>query len=395
MNLSQTQKEILVISHKYPPSIGGMQKHCYELVEGLGGKLKIHRLIQTKGISKLWFFLTVVGKAKKMLKANSDISMIYVNDGLMAFVLTRLMRRTKVPMVATIHGLDVVFPMGFYQRWVKSTLSSYSAIIAVSKATKEECVSRGIPSEKVFMVKNGYSPPAPRKADLSIIKQKLQSEYNLDAEGKQIIISIGRGVRRKGFSWFIRSVMTKLPEKVCYLIIGPETNTKPLKRLKSLLPQKLFNKIVLFAGLAVDEIEIERAIRELNLGHRVQRVSNLTNDQLTALIQLADLSVMPNLPVKGDFEGFGLVALEASSNGTLLVGAGIEGITTAIEDGVNGILLPSQETEIWVRKVTALLSDEARLKSLSEEFQRNTLSHSFSWEQMVQEYYDIFVQAGK
>ena len=161
------------------------------------------------------------------------------------------------------------------------------------------------------------------------------------------------------------------------------------------MPKGLFNKIVLFAGLAVDEIEIEKAIEELGLGHRVKRVSNLTNEELTALFQLADLSVMPNLNVEGDFEGFGLVALEAASNGTLLVGARIEGITTAIEDGVNGILIPSQSESLWVEKIKSLLKDEVGLKNLSEEFQKNTLSHSFSWEKMVQAYYDIFVEVSK
>ncbi len=183
---------------------------------------------------------------------------------------------------------------------------------------------------------------------------KLKNDFGFDPKGKKIIISIGRGVRRKGFSWFIRQVMTKLPDDVCYLIIGPKTNTVPLKRLKNWLPKSLFDKIVLFAGLAVDEIEIERAIEELKLASRVKRISNLSNAELTALIQLADLSVMPNVKVEGDFEGFGLVALEAASNGTLLVGAGIEGITTAIENGVNGILLPSENASIWVDKIQEL-----------------------------------------
>ena len=238
--MSESQKEILVISHKYPPSIGGMQKHCYELVGGLEEKLKVHRLIQTAGSSKLWFFATVVAKAKKLLRDNSNISMIYVNDGLMAFVLTRLLKHTKIPMVVTIHGLDVVFPIGFYQRWVKSTLSRYDAIIAVSQATKEECISRGIPSEKIYMVKNGFAPPAPSKPDTSAIIDKLRSNFNFETRGKKIIISIGRGVRRKGFSWFIRCVMTKLPEEVCYLIIGSKNQYSFLKTIKDLVAKGSF-----------------------------------------------------------------------------------------------------------------------------------------------------------
>ena len=386
---------MLVISHKFPPSIGGMQKHCYELVEGLESKVKIHRLIQTAGISKPWFFLTVVRRAKKILQNHPTISMIYVNDGLMAFVLTRLMKYTQVPMVATIHGLDVVFPMKFYQKWVKNTLSRYRAIIAVSKATQKECVQRGVPTEKVFMVQNGYEPPAVTKRDPALIIERLKNDFGFDPNRKKIIISIGRGVRRKGFSWFIREVMTKLSDDVCYLIIGPKSDTNSLRKLKKLLPTRLYNYLVLFAGLAVDEVEIEESISQLKLSDRVKRISGLSNEELGALIQLADLSVMPNLQVVGDFEGFGLVALEAASNGTLLVGAGIEGITTAIKDGENGILLPSGAAAVWVDKITELLSDEALLNELSTQYQQNTLAHSFSWERMAQEYYEVFMQVSK
>lgn len=382
--------EILVISHKYPPSIGGMQKHCFELVEGLDKQTKVHRLIQTAGISKLWFFITAVGKARKILKSNPEISLIYVNDGLMAFVLTSLMKYTDVPMIATIHGLDVVFPLAFYQKWVREKLSKYAAIIAVSEATKQECFKRGLSKDRVFMVKNGFEPAQDSPKDLAIIREKLKTVHGFNAENKKIIVSIGRGVRRKGFSWFVRNVMIDLPENVCYLIIGPRANTGQIRFLRNILPAPLFNNLVLFAGLSIDEVEIEKAVTELSLQDRVKRISNLTYEELNALIQLADISVMPNVKVEGDFEGFGLVALEAVSNGTLCIASGIEGITSAVENDKNGILLESENKEAWVARIGDLVREPEELKSLSEKYKSFNLEHSFSWSKMVDEYYHIF-----
>ncbi|MEP4533075.1 MAG: glycosyltransferase family 4 protein [Cyclobacteriaceae bacterium] len=386
------QPEILVISHKFPPSIGGMQKHCYELVEGISKKTKVHRLIQTEGISKIGFFLTVVAKARRILKANPNISLIYVNDGLMAFVLSKLLKHTKVPMVATIHGLDVVFPMKFYQNWVRNKLAKYAGIIAVSEATENECLDRGLERERVFMVKNGFEPETMEKRDLSHIREKLKSDYQVNLDGKKVIVSIGRGVKRKGFSWFIRNVVKNLPEDVCYLMIGPSANTKQIRLLRSILPASLFEKIVLFAGLAVDDVEIEAAIKELCLDDRVKRISGLKYSELNDLVRSADISVMPNLSIPGDFEGFGLVALEAVSNGTLCIAAGIEGITTAIEDGKNGVLLESRNPEIWKNKIESFLDKPDELIALSGQYQKYNLEHSFSWSQMVDAYYDIFVK---
>lgn len=391
----ENKPEILVISHKYPPSIGGMQKHCFELVEGVSQKTLVHRLIQTEGVSKLWFFLTVVGQARKLLLRNPNIGLIYVNDGLMAFVLTRLLKYTNVPMVVTIHGLDIVFPMAFYQKWIKTTLTKYAAIIAVSEATKNECILRGLDESKVLMVKNGYEPSAEKLLDLSLIREKLRQTYGFETEGKRIIVSIGRGVRRKGFSWFINHVITKLPSDVCYLIIGPKSNVGQINYLRKYLPSSLFEKLVLFAGLGVDELEIQQAIENHQLHERVKRISNLTYLELNALIQLADLSVMPNVSIAGDFEGFGLVALEAVSNGTLCVAAGIEGITTAIEDGKNGILLESGNAEMWKEEIETLLGDKEKLNALALQYQKYNLEHSYSWNQMVDAYFDIFVRTAK
>lgn len=382
--------EILIISHKFPPSIGGMQKHCFELTEGLKKRARVHLLIQTSDISKLVFFFGVVAKAKRLLKENPSINLIYVNDGLMAFVLTRLLKDLRVPIVATIHGLDIVFPMSFFQRWIRKYLVKYAAVIAVSEATRTACLERGLPPETTFTVKNGFEPGVQRLAREEEIIQKLLDVHHVDVREKKVIISIGRGVKRKGFSWFIRNVFPRLDQDTVYLMVGPPANVRLITWLGKILPKSLFEKLVLFAGLATDEPEIEQTIADLGLANRVKRISGLNNLEVQQIIGLADLSVMPNLRVAGDFEGFGLVALEAAANGTLVVASGIEGITSAIEHNKNGILLESGQSDEWVRTIDYLLQNPAILASKTREFQQYTLTHSFSWDQMTDAYFAIF-----
>ena len=107
--------EILVISHKYPPSIGGMQTHCFKLVQSLQKNHQVHELIWKSNYPKVFFFLTTVIRALWILRKNKNIDAIYVNDGLMALVCTPLLFLTKVPMTVTIHGLDINFPSSLYQ----------------------------------------------------------------------------------------------------------------------------------------------------------------------------------------------------------------------------------------------------------------------------------------
>ncbi|MEJ0072837.1 MAG: glycosyltransferase [Candidatus Saccharibacteria bacterium] len=54
---------------------------------------------------------------------------------------------------------------------------------------------------------------------------------------------------------------------------------------------------------------------------------------LYALYNASDLFVMPNIPVANDIEGFGLVATEASSCGTPVIGSDLEGIKDAVTVG--------------------------------------------------------------
>ena len=49
--------EVLFITHKYPPSIGGMEKQSYELINGFAKIHKVHTLVYDNESSKVKFLL--------------------------------------------------------------------------------------------------------------------------------------------------------------------------------------------------------------------------------------------------------------------------------------------------------------------------------------------------
>lgn len=382
--------EILVISHKYPPSIGGMQKQCYELVKGLKQNNTVHELIHAHGTSKLGFLLTVSFKAKRILKQYPNIDLIYANDGLMAFFLTPLFWMTHKPVAITIHGLDVVFPLRFYQKWVRKYLNRSAAVIAVSDGTTEEIKKRGVDPERIFTVKNGFDPDfKPLQPDTDF-KELLARKLGADFEGKKILVSIGRSVRRKGFSWMVSEIIPQL-EDVVYIIIGPTLgNYDKVRRMEKWLPGALFNTLVLLEGMPLDEITVHEKIEALQLKNRVFHVSDLTNDEVAQTLMLADLFVMPNLPVAGDYEGFGLVALEAVMSGTLSVAARVDGIPSAITADKNGILLEPGDKDQWTDTIKALLTDDSNRLALAEKYRDYTIENASSWQHMATEYEQVF-----
>jgi phosphatidylinositol alpha-1,6-mannosyltransferase len=221
-------------------------------------------------------------------------------------------------------------------------------------------------------------------------RARLGERLGVSLEGKQIIVHIGRAVRRKGLSWFLECVLPRLGEDVVFLMIGPRDPAvaRTTERLRW-LPSGLAQQIVQTLALPVDEPEITRALARADLRGRAFELGALPFADMMQTLLAADLFVMPNVAVPGDAEGFGLVALEASMCGLPVVVAGMEGITDAILDGGNGFHVPPGDADAWVARLGDLLADPAELARLGQRGRAFT-RESYSWDRMADGYRAVF-----
>jgi len=382
--------EVLFITHKYPPSVGGMEKQSYELINGVSKHHKVHTLIWDNKSSKLGFLLSIPFRVKKILKENPGISLIHLNDGLIAAFSLKLKKITKVPIAVTIHGLDIVFPSKMFQRLVVKRFKEFDAIIAVSRATAEECLARGFDPQRVYYVLNGVDTDMAHIYKKVGFRLKLEKMIGISLSDKKILVSVGRSVRRKGFSWFLNKVLPKLDKDIVYLIIGPtHPNIERVRFLLNLIPDGLAHKISLMFGLGLDEIEIKKALEKPEINSRAFYLGKLPFIDMVQTLKHADLFMMPNIKVSGDAEGFGLVALEAAVCGLPVLASAIEGITCAVVDGENGFLIPPEREDVWVKKITGLLSDSETLKEFGEMAKHYSMSN-YAWGKMVDGYITVF-----
>ncbi len=382
--------EILFITHKYPPSVGGMEKQSYELINGAAKTHKVHTLIYDNRSSRAKFLLTVPMKVKKILKENPNISIIHLNDGLMGFCGTFLKRFTSIPVLMTLHGLDIVLPSKFYQSYVVNRFKKLDGVIAVSHATAQECIKRGFDRDKVYVVRNGVD------TEMSLINKKpgfrktLEGKLGIPLQDKKILVSIGRSVRRKGFSWFMTRVLPQLDKNIIYLIVGPtDPNIRRINFLLNLLPKRLAHLLVLALGLGLDEIDVSEALEREEIKGHAFYLGKQPFEDMVQILKHSDMFVMPNIKVMGDAEGFGLVALEASVNGTPVIASSLEGITCAVIDGKNGFLVPPENEGAWIEKIHAILSDTSHLKEFGELAKQFTITN-FAWKKMVDGYLTVF-----
>ena len=344
--------KILFLTRKYPPITGGMQNQSYNLIENFK---KINKetftVINRKGNKYLLLFLPYAYFKVRSLIRKHGITHLHLGDGMMAIIGARLKRKTGVKTAITIHGLDITFMNKIYQRLIPKRVNELDTIICISENTKKECVKRGIDKKKIVIVSNGVNPDEfiinkPKKE----LRESLAEELKIDLKGKKVLFTSGRLVKRKGVEWFVLNVMPKLPDTYVYLV----------------------------AGDGEERENIEKAIKKRKLEGRVFLLGKVKFAILKLLYNSADLFVMPNISVAGNVEGFGLVAVEASSCGLPVVASNVDGIPAAIVEGKTGWLVREKDADGFVKRITG--------KGLDGRNVRGETVKRFAWGRIVGEY---------
>lgn len=383
--------EILFISHKYPPGVGGMQKQSFELVEGFKKNHKVHLITYNeKDQSKFRFFVGLRKRVNTLLTQNPDIQLVHCNDGVCAFFCQWIQRKHSIPVLLTFHGLDLLWPNPVYQRMIGGLMKKFSGVIAVSDYTASECERRNIDKEKIHVVYNGVDTVNSYDR-LNVDNSLLQLFSELRKNDKKILLSIGRPVRRKGFSWFVRNVLADLDDSYHYVVIGPGTNFNVIERfLLKLLPSRWKAQLYLFFGWSSDQLSLIDLKQNNDSNNRFIWMNKLSYASILFALENSDLFVMPNIKVKGDAEGFGLVALESIVQGTYVLAADTDGIPSAVRDRKNGRIVESGNAVAWTEAIQIYFElDESTIKAMVARAQ-SFVNNYYKWDNMVEAYETVF-----
>jgi phosphatidylinositol alpha-1,6-mannosyltransferase len=98
-------------------------------------------------------------------------------------------------------------------------------------------------------------------------------------------------------------------------------------------------------GEGDDRPRLESLAAELGLAGRVRFAGRLESDGLLAAYAASDAFILAARANPEDVEGFGIVYIESSALGRPVICSREGGATDAVEEGVNGIVLPSSSTE--------------------------------------------------
>ncbi len=223
-------------------------------------------------------------------------------------------------------------------------------IIAVAQAAKENLLATGVSEKKIDVILNGVYPLLP--SDGSEMRSRLGI-----AEDEKVVSIVARLEDIKGHDYFIEAA-NMLLEKGCrakFVIAGTGSYEEHLKKKVKELKQE---DNIIFTGFISD----------------VDKLMSITDIQANASFGT---------------EATSLALLEGMSLGIPAVVSNFGGNPGVVQNGINGFIVPKQDSAALAEGIGKLLGDEELYRKLSEGSVR-IFNEVFTAEKMTKNTEDVY-----
>jgi len=347
--------KLLLCTLEYPPQIGGIANYYANLVKAWPKEdsweivdNSQNLLLAPKG-PWAWrrSFLTL---KKKLSQFRPDI--IFVGQilplGSAVWILSFL---KPLSYGIFLHGMDLSFALRSpRKRYLSRLILKRARTIVCANSYVREILCEFLPSvaERTILINPGVEP-APTASGL---KDELRQRQ--DFKDKKIIFSIGRLVKRKGFDQVITALNKLKNDNWLYFLAGDGPEKDDLKALANASPQK---EKIIFLG-------------------------SISDEEKWSYLDLCDIFIMTSRDLDGDFEGFGIVYLEANLKAKPVIAGRSGGVADAVKEGVNGLLLDPENISEISAAIDRLLSSSDLRKKLGQQGKIRA-ENDFSWRQQA------------
>lgn len=369
--------KIALVVSRFPPSVGGGETLTYELavkLTQLGHTVTVvTNACQERKHHKYNFkIIEIEGFEQEKLDLNKslpalyhtfktlDVDIVHVFNYLPLILLQQVINtRHRFKIVFTVYTTPImnkrVFgafddykaELFFAQKIFNS--KQYSLLINLSKYY-QSCLN-------AFAGKKLKNVLIPCGVDLDLfntkVKSNIRKRYSINPSNK-LILCTSRFIPRKGLQFLIEALKYLDPTYKLFL----SGSAKPADK-------KTFNSLM-------------RLIKKYHLQKRII-LSNKVFDyeEMPMLYRASDVFVIPS-----EFEGFGMVSVEAMACGVPVVGTNVPGVNEAITKNHNGILVPFANAKAIADAVKNVLSDDVLRNKLIKNG-LNTVKKLYSLEHFI------------
>jgi phosphatidyl-myo-inositol dimannoside synthase len=362
-------KKILLITSEFPPNVGGIGNHGYNLASALqreGYQVTVLADVIDIPQSQLETFRKKQAFTIRYILRNNIVINTYFKRVSLALQLSRkadlVICSGKYPLwmgalirfisaskklVAVVHGSELDIKQQFTRKLVDNALRKFTCIVAVSAYTAAHL---------------------PKRLPVNISQHIIHNGINTDEF---------RNVR-----------MHRLPGEPALLTVGSVTNRKGQENVVRALPairKKFAGVRYHIIGKPVVQKQIEAVASNLGVAEVLQFHGAV--DRVTLLERMGGATIklmLSNHTTDGDFEGFGIAVLEANAFSIPVIGSRNSGIADAIVDGKTGILVDPKNAEEIVSAIETIMNNYDYYSSNAKEW-----AQQHDWKLIVKQYLQV------
>ena len=378
--------KICLVTHFFPPHIGGIEKVAVEQSKRLA-KLGYQISVLTsktceqreRHVERIRVFsypsLNVVERfgipypilSFKAYKCFADVvekcDIVHAHGHayMSSYMACRVAKKYRKPFIVTQHNTFID-----YQSWLnivehvndwtvgRTVLRSADRVIAVSRKTMEYVLKLGADSSKTSVLHNGVDTDFFRPMNRGESRDRLSLPKD-----KTVLITIRRLVYKNGLDTFIESA--------------------------SILRRDYPHLLFIIVGRGPNRELIEKRLRELRIEDSIRLVGFVPEKLLPLYYNAADYFVIPS----SSGEGLPLVLLEAMACGLPVITTSVGGTPEIVEDMKNGVLVPPRNPKALAETISMFLSNKGLGQAIGTKA-RKTVEDELPWEENVRRLQNVY-----
>jgi glycosyltransferase involved in cell wall biosynthesis len=242
-------------------------------------------------------------------------------------------RRVGIPVVAFSRGYTAENPKVAFYEWLdRMFLKRVNGIIFVSEGQRKQLEGFGITGRRSWVVHNAVAADSLRDTLSGGLRKEILERLGIP-NAAEMVVSAGRLSPEKGHQFLVEAIG---------MLRGSTNNTH-----------------FVFCGDGPCQKDLEKRSKELGISDLCHFVG--FRKDIKDIFQAMDFMVLPSLT-----EGLPNVILEAFACAKPVVATSVGGVPEIVEDGVNGILVPPERSDLLAEAIKNCLAAPEKRRRMGE-----------------------------
>lgn len=362
--------KIWLLAENWPPRIGGIEKYLQGIVSHLNEEVFViapqtanHELRITNygpNVVRRRFYWPVIRPAwlplfvwifRKAKRKRPDVLLCgkALFEGLVGYYLKK---HLNIPYVVFTYAMEIEAwaKVSSPRRKLERVLGAADRVVYINEVTKRSLIELGVSEKQLVKIWPGIDALKPSD-------QPSKPQFQTPGVRKPYILAVGRLIARKGFDDLIEAFAGL--DKVA-----------------------LGNYQLVIVGEGPERERLQELVKKWGLEGRIVFTGGISDEELNILYEQATIFALTPKNIDGDFEGFGIVYLEAGQYGLASVATASGGAAEAVIHNETGLVVEPGSPKLITEAMARLLDDVELRQQLGEAAKRR-VEKEFLWEKRI------------